>query len=276
MMEKYCFIQIDMDDNQWIVPRLQNLSYNISRSDFFLKAIENIEKNLSSYPLTLFLVGSDMKVDKKVSKIKNLLQKRSEIEIANHSLHHCNNFNCLPYEEKQKEIMESDKIIKDSLNLNRIHGFRSPGFIFNNEIVDILKDGNYVYDASLLPTYFAPLLRKLSRRIYKIPCNDNFGNFKNGFMPNEPMLLDKKKKFFEINVSVCPFLRIPIHYSIIKNKNIYGILSGFINNLKYLNFIFHLYDFIDIDLIKLKYVLNLITHQRKLALSKNINDIYKN
>lgn len=275
-MEKYCFIQIDMDDNQWVIPRLKNISYNIFRSDIFLQAIENIEKYLSPYPLTLFLVGLDMKVKKKVDRIKELLDNHSDIEIANHSLSHFNNFNCLAYNEKKNEIMDSDKIIKEALDLKRIYGFRSPGYIFDNEIVEILKENNYTYDSSLLPSYFGSILRNLNYLINKVPGKDNFGYFKIGFLPNEPVLLDKERRFFEINVSVCPVLRIPIHYSIIKSEKIYNILSPFIKKVKYLNFLFHLKDFVDVDIIKLKYVLRLITFQRKLVLSKDIGQLIRN
>ena len=96
------------------------------------------------------------------------------------------------------------------------------------------------------------------------------------FLPNEPVVLDRERKFFEINVSVCPVLRIPIHYSIIKSRKIYNLLFRFINRIKYLNFVFHLYDFINIDVIKLRYVLDLITSQRKVMLSKDITTVYRN
>lgn len=270
-MEKYCFIQIDMDDNQWVIPRQQGRSYDISRSDIFLEAIENIERYLKPYPLTLFLVGLDMQVEEKVYKIRELLDSHPDIEIANHSLSHLNGFNCLPYDEKKKEIMDSDRIIKEALGLKHIYGFRSPGYVFNSDIIEILKGNDYTYDASLLPSYFGPILRNLNYLINKVPGKGNFGYFKNGFLPNEPILLDKERRFFEINVSVCPFLRIPIHYSIIKSKNIYSILSRFISRVKYLNFIFHLYDFVEIDITRLQYVLRMITFTRKIILSKDIN-----
>jgi len=271
-MEKYCFIQIDLDDNQWVYPRQWRSSYDIARSDIFLRAVENIKIHLSPYPLTLFLVGYDMKVDDKVLKIKELLNSQMRIEIANHSLSHFNNFSSLSQDEKRKEIMDSDKIIKETLGLNRIYGFRSPGYIFSNDIIEILKDNHYTYDASLLPSYFGPVLRHLNYIINKVPGKGNFGYFTNGFLPNRPVLLDKKINFFEINVSVCPGLRVPIHYSIIKSKKIYGLLSYFIKKLQHLNFIFHLSDFVTVNKAKLNYVLNLITHQRNVVLSKDIGN----
>jgi hypothetical protein len=93
-------------------------------------------------------------------------------------------------------------------------------------------------------------------------------------LPNEPMLLDKKNRFFELNVSVCPILRLPIHYSIIKSRWIYYALFHLIEKIKYLNFVFHLYDFVNVDHEKIKAVLNIIIPQRRLVLSKYINNLY--
>lgn len=267
-MNRYCFIQIDMDDNQWVTPRQRGISYDVSKSDIFRTSVDNIERFLTPYPLTLFMVGLDMNVEKKVDRISKLLDNHTNIEIANHSLTHFNNFSLLSYDEKKKEIVDSDRLIRESLGLERICGYRSPGYIFNNEIIEILESVEYTYDASLLPSYYGPILRGLNYLIHRVPGKGNFGHFKNGFLPNEPVLLNREKRFYEINISVCPFLRSPIHYSMIKSRRIYRILSPLIEKLRYFNFLFHLYDFMDVDLTKLRYVLDLITSQRKLILSK--------
>jgi hypothetical protein len=274
-MERYCLIQIDVDDNQWVIPRQQNQPYDINRSDIFSKAVDNIRRYLSPYPLTLFLVGFDMKVEEKVSKIKELIGVCRNIEIANHSLSHFNNFNCLSKDEKKKEIVDSDRLIKGALSLPHLYGYRNPGYIFNADIIRLLKDNGYMYDASLFPSYFGPILRNINYLVNNVKGKDNFGYFKNGFLPNEPVLLDEERGFFEINVSVCPILRIPIHYSIIRSKKIYSILSYFINKIKYLNFVFHLYDFVNVDIIRLRYVLNMITSERLAILGRDIIRYYK-
>ena len=274
-MNKYSFLQIDMDDNQWIHPRQYGHCYDIKPSEMFIKAIDNIEKYLGHLPLTLFVVGMDMQVDKKISRIKKLLDNHPDIEIANHSFSHFNNFAILSNDEKEKEILESDKAIKKALGLKKIYGFRSPGYIYNKSIIEILKSNKYLYDSSLFPSFCGPILRMLNSMISKVPGKDNFGHFRYGFLPNEPVLLDNEKDFFEINVSVCPYIRCPIHYSIIKDKRIYNLLAPLIKKMRHLNFIFHLDDFVDINIEKLQYVINLITSQRKVILSKDIKSVYK-
>lgn len=274
-MNKYSFLQIDLDDNQWIRPRQYDHYYDIKPSEIFIKAIDNIEKYLGQFPLTLFVVGMDMEVDEKINRIKKLLDNHPNIEVANHSFSHFNNFATLSNDEKEKEILESDKAIKTALGLKKIYGFRSPGYIYNKSIIEILKRNEYLYDSSLFPSFWGPVLRALNRMISKVPGKDNFGHFRYGFLPNEPVLLDNEKDLFEINVSVCPYVRCPIHYSIIKSKRIYSLLALLIRTTGYLNCIFHLDDFVDINIEKLQYVINLVTSQRKVILSKDIESVYK-
>lgn len=274
-MNKYGFLQIDMDDTQWIHPRQYGHCYDIKPSEIFIKAIDNIEKYLGHLPLTLFVVGMDMQVDKKINRIKKLLDSHPDIEIANHSFSHFNNFATLSNDEKEKEILESAKAIKEALELKKIYGFRSPGYIYNKSILEILRNNEYLYDSSLFPSFWGPLLRILNRMINKIPGKDNFGHFRYGFLPNEPVLLGNNQDLFEINVSVCPYIRCPIHYSIVKDKRIYRLLGPLIKKMRYLNFIFHLDDFMEIDREKLQYVLDLVKSQRKLILSKDIKSVYK-
>ena len=274
-MQKYCSIQIDLDDNQCIQPRQRNLPYDPAMSDAFLQGIKNMERFLMPYPIALFVVGLDMTVEAKVHRIRELLKRKPDIEIANHSYSHFNNFNSLTHYEKEKEILDADAIIKTALDIERIYGFRSPGYIFNNEIIEILKANAYTYDASLLPSYFGPVLRSLNYFINKVPGKDNFGHIKNGFMPNEPTPLDKERKFFEINVSVCPVLRIPINYSIIRSKSLYSAIAPFIKKIQCLNFIFHLDDFVNIDTEKLRHVLKLITIERNIILPRDICNLLR-
>ena len=267
--QKYCSIQIDMDDNQWVLPRQQNLAYDVSNSINFLKALSNIEKFLVQFPITIFLVGEDMTVKAKLEAIKAFLNRKQEVEIANHSFSHNNRLLDLSKDDKRKEVECADNIIKEKLGLDRLFGFRSPGYVFDGDLIDIVKDLGYEYDASLFPSYFGPILRNLNLLLNGVRGRGNFGHLINGLMPNEPYLLDRQSGLIELNVSVCPFFRLPIHYSIVRHRYGYSALSGLINRVQNLNFVFHLYDFLNIDSLKLNSVLQLITKNRKLILAKD-------
>jgi len=267
----YCSIHIDMDDNQWVIPRQRNTAFDVSAAEQYSKAARNIERFLASYPVTLFLVGLDIRVDAKVRAIERLRRDCSNVEIANHSLSHNNNFTCLSHEDRRKEVVEADRIIKDAFDLDCLYGYRSPGYVFNGEILEILRENNYVYDASCFPSFYGPILRTLNLVLNGVSGRSNYGAFRNGFLPNEPTPMDAGRELFEINVSVCPFLRCPIHYSIIRSTIVYAILARFIRRIRHLTFLFHLYDFLDVDVSKMQYVLALITSGRRLVLSKDID-----
>lgn len=273
--EKYGFLQIDMDDNQWVLPRQRHRAYDVSRADIYLKALDNIKKYLDPYPLTLFLVGLDMTVKEKAEAMRAFRETRSHVEIANHSFSHLNDFSRLPVEGMKKEIVDADAIIRERAGVDRLYGFRSPGYIFRKDIIEIVKGLGYLYDASLFPSYFGPVLRVLNFIWRGVKGKDNFGDFRNGFLPNEPFLLDRYKGFFEIGVSVCPVLRTPVHYSMVRSKKIYRGLAPFLKRLKYLNFVFHLEDFIKVDAEKLNRALDAATAGRQMLLSKSIAEIYE-
>lgn len=267
----YCSIHVDMDDNQWVLPRQRNTAFDVSTTEHYSRAVRNVERYLAPYPLTLFLVGLDMTVDAKVRAVERLARNCSNVEIANHSLSHNNNFLCLSYDDRRKEVVEADRIIKAAFDLPCLYGYRSPGYVFNNEILGILKESNYVYDASCFPSFYGPILRTLNRLLNGVPGRSNYGTFMSGFHSNEPVPADPEGSLWAINVSVCPFLRCPIHYSMVRSTVVYTMLARLIRRIRHLTFLFHLYDFLDVDESKMQYVLSLITSGRRLVLSKDID-----
>jgi hypothetical protein len=268
--EKHCFIQVDLDDKQWVHPRQQNAPYNISRSDLFLKAWRNMLEWLGTFPLTLFVVGWDARVREKSSAILKFLKDSPRVEIANHSLSHLNDFDRLSLREKEEEILGAEEIFRDVFPDHEVRGFRAPGYVVAPDVLDILRNNNYLYDASLLPSFIGPLLRYLNYYINGVPGKGNFGHFLNGVLPNEPVLLDTAKKFFEVNVSVCPGTRMPIHYSLIPHRYLYKILTPMVSRVRFLSFTFHLYDFLDIDVPKMRCVLKMLTSERRLGLTRDV------
>jgi len=99
--------------------------------------------------------------------------------------------------------------------------FRGPGFSWSNDLLEVLQKRNYIFDASLLPTYISPLMRKyyfmksnLSKE-EKESRKELFGSFKESFYPLKPYTweLPNKKKLMEIPVTTMPIFKIPFHQS---------------------------------------------------------------
>lgn len=99
--------------------------------------------------------------------------------------------------------------------------FRGPGFSWSNDLFEVLEERNYIFDASILPTYISPLMRqyyfaksKLSKE-EKESRKELFGSFREGFYPLKPFRwrLNSNKKLLEIPVSTMPVFKIPFHQS---------------------------------------------------------------
>ena len=90
-----------------------------------------------------------------------------------------------------------------------------------NDLLEVLEKRNYIFDASILPTYISPLMRqyyfwksKLSKE-EKESRKELFGSFKEGFYPLKPYSWEfrNKKKLLEIPVTTMPVFKIPFHQS---------------------------------------------------------------
>ena len=99
--------------------------------------------------------------------------------------------------------------------------FRGPGFSWSNDLLEVLQKRNYIFDASLLPTYISPLMRqyyfyksKLSKA-EKESRKELFGSFKEGFYPLKPFtwIFKNEKQLMEIPVTTMPVLKLPFHQS---------------------------------------------------------------
>ena len=96
-------------------------------------------------------------------------------------------------------------------------GFRGPGFSFSDDLLAVLADLGYTYDASTLPTFIGPLARAYYFRSGELSPEEReirsrlFGEFRDVLRPNAPYAWDHGIK--ELPVTVLPWLRTPFHLS---------------------------------------------------------------
>ena len=107
-------------------------------------------------------------------------------EVANHSTWHRAGFARLSREEKRADIATTDVLIKAACGQAPL-GFKSPGFSFAADQLDVLADLGYLYDSSILPTPYAPLLRSLQAMLSH-GCVDpsHYGRAIHGLAPLRP------------------------------------------------------------------------------------------
>lgn len=140
--------------------------------------------------------------------------------MGNHSFHHESWLKTYSKEKIEEEIERAEEAILAATG-KRTNMFRGPGFSWSYDLLETLQKRNYLFDASILPTYISPLMRqyyfwnsKLSKE-QKESRKELFGSYKEGFYPLKPYIwtFEDKKTLLEIPVTTMPFFKIPFHQS---------------------------------------------------------------
>jgi peptidoglycan-N-acetylglucosamine deacetylase len=168
--------------------------------------------------ITFFIVGQDAAIEKNHKVLQSIVERGHEV--ANHSFHHESWLKTYSKEKITNEIAIAEEAILKATG-KRTNMFRGPGFSWSNDLLEVLEERDYIFDASILPTYISPLMRqyyfwksKLSKE-EKENRKELFGSFKEGFYPLKPFQWELKsnKKLLEIPVSTMPVFKIPFHQS---------------------------------------------------------------
>ncbi|MBC8343982.1 MAG: polysaccharide deacetylase family protein [Bacteroidetes bacterium] len=217
--KKPASISLDLD-NQWSYMKIhgdQGWEDYPSYFDIFIPYILEILDELD-LKITFFIVGKDADEEKNLPFLKMITEKGHEV--GNHSYHHESWLQGYSRTELEKEIDNAHQAIEQATGKKPI-GFRGPGFSWSLELLEVLKERNYIYDASTLPTYMGPIARKyyfwksnLSKEEKKAR-SELYGRFKDGFRPLKPYFhhLKNNRQLLEIPVTTIPVFKIPFHLS---------------------------------------------------------------
>jgi len=168
--------------------------------------------------ITFFIVGQDAAIEKNHPVLRSIVERGHEV--ANHSFHHESWLKTYSKEKIENEIKIAEEAILKATG-KRPNMFRGPGFSWSNDLLEVLEKRGYIFDASLLPTYLSPLMRKyyfaksnLSKE-EKESRKELFGSFKESFYPLKPYTWEfrNKKQITEIPVTTMPVFKIPFHQS---------------------------------------------------------------
>lgn len=212
-------ISLDLDD-QWTYMKVHGddgWESFPSYLDVFLPLVLDVLDKLE-IKITFFVVGKDASLEKNHALLRSIIEHGHEI--ANHSFHHESWLKTYSKEKIEEEIKIAEEAILTATG-TRTNMFRGPGFSWSNDLLEVLQKRNYIFDASLLPTYISPLMRryyfwksKLSKE-EKESRKELFGSFKEGFYPLKPFHwnFESKKTLQEIPVTTMPVFKIPFHQS---------------------------------------------------------------
>jgi peptidoglycan-N-acetylglucosamine deacetylase len=168
--------------------------------------------------ITFFVVGKDATIEKNKKILQSIIERGHEI--GNHSFHHESWLKTYSKAKIEEEIAIAEDAIKTATGVTT-NMFRGPGFSWSSDLLEVLQKRNYIFDASTLPTYISPLMRKyyfaksnLSKK-EKEDRKELFGSFTEGFLPLKPYSwqLKNNTKLLEIPVTTMPIFKLPFHQS---------------------------------------------------------------
>lgn len=174
---------------------------------------------------TFFVCGRDLPAQAAV--VHEIVQRGHEV--ANHSATHRNGYARLNPAELRTDIKEAGDRIAQATGRPPV-GFKAPGFSFNPALPEILAELGYLYDSSLLPTFYAPVLRLLQGALSRGHVDPtHYGRAVYGFAPLRPWRLRTTHRaprtahhrgrssgqslgnVCEAPVTTVPLLRLPMH-----------------------------------------------------------------
>jgi peptidoglycan/xylan/chitin deacetylase (PgdA/CDA1 family) len=164
--------------------------------------------------LTLFAVGSDLERPENADILRE--QARRGHEIGNHTYSHRYELTALPRASKEAEVAGGARAI-ERVTGERPLGFRAPGYLVNDELVDVVKESGALYDSSVFPSppyYAAKAARLFAMRLRGRASHALLDSPSVLFAPTRPYRLGRPyfragDGLFELPVQVTPGARVP-------------------------------------------------------------------
>jgi hypothetical protein len=212
-------LSLDLD-NQWAFMKThgdQGWEKFPSYFDLVIPSVLDILDDLN-LKITFFIVGQDAALDKNQDALRSITDQGHEV--GNHSFHHDPWLHLYPKDRIEKEILKTEEQLLKLTGQKPI-GFRGPGFVWSSNLLEVLADNEYIYDASTLPTYLGPLARVYFFWTSNFTEEEKnrrkglFGSFKNGIRPVKPYCwrLRSGASLLEIPVTTVPIIKTPFHLS---------------------------------------------------------------
>lgn len=211
-------ISLDLDD-QWSYMKIhgdKGWETYPSYLNVFIPYVLDILDTLH-LKITFFIVGKDAALQNNSTHLKSITDRGHEV--GNHSFHHESWLKSYSRPQIEEEILRAEMAI-ETVTGQRPVGFRGPGFSWSKDLLKVLQQRGYIYDASVLSTYLGPVARfyyfwnsGLTHEERK-GRKELFGKFNEGFRPSKPFywIIDKKP-FLEVPVTTMPFFKVPFHLS---------------------------------------------------------------
>ena len=211
-------LSLDLD-NKWSYMKTHGDEDWSSYPSYLNEVIPHFLRVLEEHDLkiTVFIVGQDAAIKSNQDALRLIPQAGHEI--ANHSFKHEPWLQRYTREQIVDELARTEDVLRE-ISDQKLIGFRGPGYSLSDDVLEVLCERGYQFDASTLPTYLGPMARtyyffKSSFSAEETEDRANlFGSFADGFRPLKPYKWTTAKgEIIEMPVSTIPVFRAPFHFS---------------------------------------------------------------
>ncbi len=221
-------LSLDLD-NQWSYMKTHGdagwetfPSYLDTFVPYVLDALQALDLRI-----TFFVVGQDAALERNRGALR--LIARQGHEIGNHSFHHEQWMVGHGRDRIAREVSDAAEAITAATG-QQPRGFRGPGFSWSADLLDVLDEAGYLYDASTFPTYIGPLARRYYFHRTDLSAEEMakrdklFGGFSEGRRSIKPYFwgLPSGHLLLEIPVTTMPLFKIPFHLSYLMHLSQYS------------------------------------------------------
>jgi hypothetical protein len=213
-----CSLSLDLD-NQWSYMKTHGDPGWESFPSYLDLVVPRFLKMLDDFgwKITVFVVGQDAALEKNREALQMIADAGHEI--GNHSFNHEPWLHLYSKQQIEDEIIRAEEAIEAATG-QRPRGFRGPGYSLSRDVLEVLADREYLYDASTFPTYLGPLARAYYFMSSDFSNKERqkrnvlFGSFRDGFRPIKPFAWRiEDRKILEIPVTTMPYFKLPFHFS---------------------------------------------------------------
>lgn len=168
---------------------------------------------------SFFVVGQDLDCG---SHREVLIRALSEgHEVASHSQHHPLGLASKTPAVIRSEIENAHVAIEKGLGVPPV-GFRAPGWDISGEILQTLREAEYLYDSSVLPTWVGWIENLALKLLSSLRAPAGMGDWRIAFAPAEPYFprleqpwrRGSQRSIVEVPAGVLPVSRIPLRSTI--------------------------------------------------------------
>ena len=216
------FASLSLDlDNEWSYLMTRGSSSWLDYPSYLPVVVPRVLDALGSIrqQITFFVVGYDAAQEKNADLMASL--PAAGHDIGNHSFRHQPWLHRYTYAELVEEFERTEHALESSTG-RRPTGFRGPGYSLSPDVLRVLVERGYRYDASTLPTVIGPLSRAFYFRSAQLTAEQReerstlFGSWRDGLRPLRAyhwVLPGSTAPLLELPVTTLPLFRVPIHVS---------------------------------------------------------------